>query len=531
MAAKHVLDVDLARVYRTPDRKGLIRTLGWGDEIEVLKVTSTFLEIRTTKFTELPDGSIQPSAESGFIVPTTSSGLKPSQLSIPKGQNRVLKVDFVDVQQGDGSVLQTPRGKVVLLDGGDNQLFARYLANQFRNTSAAKPKPIDCIVVSHGDADHFAGLTAIHESETDPRLASAPWKRLFIKPRRVYHNGLVKRPEKLNGKKRKEVEMLGATKVVDGKTFIVGLEKDLLKVPDEEMNTPFRNWKEALKTYKSRGPLTFRRLAIGDDDAFDFLNAEGVEIEVLGPIPSELPGGKTGLAFLGEPPHGPRLGHESVSLDSSGFKGHSASHTINGHSIVLRVTYGGFHFLFAGDLNDQASRVLTRAHNDGILSLRSEVFKVPHHGSADFSAAFFEAVAHRVCRVVGRRERAQGIHPPPRHADGRPGQVLPLRGAARLRDRDGGVLPGRRHGPPGVAQDEGRRRRRRRRQGRGRQEGAKPLLRVQAHGVRHRARAHRRATDADLHRQRQVRPEGGVRLRDGQRGQAGAGRRAAGVAA
>ena len=40
----------------------------------------------------------------------------------------MLKVNFVDVQQGDGAVIESPDGKVILIDGGDNQLFARYLA-------------------------------------------------------------------------------------------------------------------------------------------------------------------------------------------------------------------------------------------------------------------------------------------------------------------------------------------------------------------------------------------------------------------
>ena len=41
---------------------------------------------------------------------------------------------------------------------------------------------------THGDADHFEGLTEIHSSESNKE----PKKRLFIAPERVYHNGLVK---------------------------------------------------------------------------------------------------------------------------------------------------------------------------------------------------------------------------------------------------------------------------------------------------------------------------------------------------
>ena len=45
------------------------------------------------------------------------------------------------------------------------------------------------MVVTHGDADHFAGLTEIHKTE------SAASKRVFIAPDRIFHNGLVKRTE------------------------------------------------------------------------------------------------------------------------------------------------------------------------------------------------------------------------------------------------------------------------------------------------------------------------------------------------
>jgi len=128
---------------------------------------------------------------------------------------------------------------------------------------------------------------------------------------------------------------------------------------------------------------------------------------------TEKVGGKDALPFLANPPKGPRLGHDSLSLAQTGFTGKSASHTINGHSIVLRLRYGKFHFLFAGDLNDEAERLLTREHNRGDLSLRSEVFKVPHHGSADFSAAFFKAVEPVISVVSSGVEnsRKEYIHP------------------------------------------------------------------------------------------------------------------------
>jgi hypothetical protein len=320
----------------------------------------------------------------------------------------VLRVNFVDVQQGDGAVIEAPDGKVILVDGGDNQMFARYLAGRFRGTSMAKPKDIECILVTHGDADHFSGLPEIQRSETNSSLL----KRLFIRPKRIYHNGIVKRPSRMNGKNVPDRDLLGATeKTVDG-LFLTGLEEDLLKVDDSQLNQPFKEWKQTLAEYNTRKKLVFRRLAFGDTKAFDFFNKGDLRIEVLGPLPATA-NGKPALKFLGAPPNGPRIGHESLALEGNTFKGYSASHTINGHSIVFRLSYGGFSYLFAGDLNDEASRFLTIEHNKGTLNLQSEVLKVPHHGSADFSGAFIQAVAP-VVNVVSTGDesaRKEYIHP------------------------------------------------------------------------------------------------------------------------
>jgi beta-lactamase superfamily II metal-dependent hydrolase len=411
MPSQHVINVDLAEVLDAPTKGKFVRMLAWGDEVEVLKTTSEHLEVRTFRFEQSGDAPVA-IPTSGFIIPPKP--LKPSDLVIPRKDNRVLKFNFVDVQQGDGSVIETPKGKVVLIDGGDNVMFARYLAGRFRGTTDARPKEIECILVTHGDADHFLGLTEIFDSETNPTKR----KRLFIHPRRVYHNGLVKRPSKINGETVKETEMLGATKTVNDPNtnkdivIITGLESNLLNVPDAQMNQPFRKWKEALTAFAARGPIEFRRLKIDDNDAFDFLSDEDIKVQVLGPIPTKI-GTVEGLKFLGNPPKGPRIGHESLELDTTGFKGKSASHTINGHSIVFRLTYGNFNFLFTGDLNDEAARALTRAHNRGDLNLQAEVFKVPHHGSADFSAAFMQAVSPVISVVSSGDEsaRKEFIHP------------------------------------------------------------------------------------------------------------------------
>jgi len=400
MSEEHRVNVDLAFV--RDDDGDLVTTLAWGDPLEVLSHTETKLKVRVTNYFHRADGSLEPVRRDGTINRFVGTGRARREAVAPMEDVAVLRVDLVDVQQGDGSVIETPDGKVLIVDGGELQLFARYLANRFPGTSSEEPKEIDAMIVSHGDADHFAGLTEIYESESQSEQQA--YKRLYIHPQRVFHNGLVKRPSP-----PKEIESFGRTAKRGDDIVVTGLETDLLEVPESAMNTPFKAWKKALTRWAEHGPIEFRRLKRGDDDAFDFLDEEGVGVEVLGPITTEVDG-EEGLLFLGNPPEGPRISHPEVAAERE-FGGHSASHTINGHSIVLRLTFGSWRMLFAGDLNEQAELILTAEHEQEEIDLESEVFKVPHHGSADFSPSFLEAVSPVISVVSSGDDKKEYIHP------------------------------------------------------------------------------------------------------------------------
>lgn len=238
-------------------------TLAWGDSVEVLEEGPKRVRIALTGFQVRSDGSQIPVKREGSVA----RGTRSAPAVVEREKAAVLKVDFVDVQQGDAAVIETPRGEVI---------FGRR------------------------------------------------WRQ-----------------------------------------------------PNEK----------------------------GDDDAFDFLAGEKISVEVLGPIPTKVKG-KAGLKFLGEPSR--KLGHSSQSATT--FGGLSPSHTINGHSIVLRLAYGDWHLLFAGDLKEQAEGTLADLHEAKELDLRSEVFKVPHHGSADFLHRFLEAV-EPVVSVVSSGDEREFIHP------------------------------------------------------------------------------------------------------------------------
>lgn len=76
-----------------------------------------------------------------------------------------LKMFFIDVGQGDSSLIITPNNKSILIDGGGNEasnfdigekILIPYLLSR-------KVKVIDYIIVSHFDTDHVRWLTICNE--------------------------------------------------------------------------------------------------------------------------------------------------------------------------------------------------------------------------------------------------------------------------------------------------------------------------------------------------------------------------------
>ena len=101
--------------------------LVWGDKIEVLGRDGSRSRVRVH-----------------------GRGLKPIEGTVG-GKVRtqptaVLQFSMVDVQQGDGMVIETPKGRKIFIDGGDNVLFARYCASRYPNTTPQDPLEVDAMV-------------------------------------------------------------------------------------------------------------------------------------------------------------------------------------------------------------------------------------------------------------------------------------------------------------------------------------------------------------------------------------------------
>jgi hypothetical protein len=391
---KKVLDHDLVKVYgdrfdkwkNKTEKNKLIRVLYWGDEVEVpspaqaADETAGRVDVRIYNYGQgkFQDGYIKKKKKAGKFLP----------LKLRSGAGKhLLEVTFVDVQQGDATLIRTPDRKLIVVDGGEEVFLARILASMFPNTTATRPLNVDALVITHGDADHFSGLVKLADAASETRTR----KRIHANVVRYFHNGLVKLPSSklVNGesKSRPDREMFGNTVKIGQTRFITDLWNDPRQAP--LMNGPFTKWASALSSLTS--PATeIRRLETGNHDAFDDFRPK-VDIEVLGPVTDDV-NGNPGLRFFGS----------------------SASHTINGHSVVLRMRHGNVHFLLGGDLNTHAEEHL-REHLDHIpgLTLRAEILKVPHHGSHEFEQAFLDKVNPVVSVVSSGDERASKdyVHP------------------------------------------------------------------------------------------------------------------------
>ncbi len=68
-----------------------------------------------------------------------------------------LRMHFIDVGQGDATILELPDGKTALIDGGDEGASATVM----RYLNALKIKTIDYLIMTHTDSDHCGGLDTV----------------------------------------------------------------------------------------------------------------------------------------------------------------------------------------------------------------------------------------------------------------------------------------------------------------------------------------------------------------------------------
>ena len=160
----------------------------------------------------------------------------------------LLELAFIDVGQGDACLITAPNRTRVLIDGGENQLAARYLAKRFWHlTEGGQDVHFDAFVATHGDADHIEGLSKL---VLDAARDGREGKRIRVTASRVFHNGLCKRPSSLG-----KAAHLGPVRMTD-EGSVVPLVEDPRTVQDG--NKHFRRWAAAIDELGRRGHVEIR---------------------------------------------------------------------------------------------------------------------------------------------------------------------------------------------------------------------------------------------------------------------------------
>ena len=341
MAQKHVINVDLADVWAAKQRKNLQRTLAWGDKVAVTDRTaqSSRSALRRSKKRRWQHSSnddqrlYQAVAKFGHqgsrrghseeARTRSSRSIRGRAAGRRLGHRVAGGQDHPRRRRRQSAVRALPRGP-------------------FRGTTAAKPKPIDCILVTHGDADHFVGLPEIFESETQRRATASGCSSSRSASTTTASSSV-------RAAQQEESARQGASRTdEDGRSrhcsWSASID-NLLTVPDErderavqDVEGRAQGLQQARQRSSSGGfsSATMTRSIPGRGRHPKSRFSDRSSRRSAGKPALEVPGqsarrGRASATSRWRPP----------TESSSGF---SASHTINGHSIVFRLTYGGFSY-------------------------------------------------------------------------------------------------------------------------------------------------------------------------------------------
>lgn len=286
----------------------------------------------------------------------------------------VFKIFFVDVGQGDGVIVESPEG-VMLVDGGPFSNFYKFVSYRYKRQLAAGEKVhIKTIVVSHPDHDHFNGLTAVLN---DKRFTFG----------NIYHNGIIRYDENnMPGHTTFDLGLLkhrdldGNEKQTLTETFST-LEQAQRLIDTGHLMSSFDGFWQAAIHAKDQGRLAGNARRITSRDrtlpGYSVLGDDKLFVEVLGPVPTRTSGS---VEYVGFP------AAKSIAKDDPTPV---SSYTRNGHSIVLKLNYGKHSVLLGGDLNIPAQQHLIKHYGDE-NPFRVDVAKACHHGSSDFHVDFLK---------------------------------------------------------------------------------------------------------------------------------------------
>lgn len=309
---------------------------------------------------------------------------------------RLLEVNFVDIGQGDGAFIVTPKDRFILIDAGQGANMHRFLKWRFNLPLEADNSAIrfESAVITHSDQDHYLGFSSIFASP-DFRFGT------------VYHNGIVERDASGS-------DILGPRSPrVNGKQYLTDIILDDQALRQRLADPIFTGTGNSASQYatmlkraaESGRVAKFR--ALGADDQFvpGYEAGQDLSIEICGPVRETLDGQPV-MRWLTNP-----------------------AKTKNGHSVILRLVYRNVRILMGGDLNAAAENYLLAhysgrdpesndaAEREAIIAAARPIFeadiaKACHHGSADFTELFMRCT-NALATVISSGDDESHAHPRP----------------------------------------------------------------------------------------------------------------------
>lgn len=320
-------------------------------------------------------------------VPDKKNKLRSGFIELSRlSEREQLKVFYTDVGQGDATLIEA-EGAIVIIDGGPNRGFGDRLnlrlaslrrADKALGLPARDTLHINAVIISHFDQDHYYGLTRVLKN-SDYTFGT------------IYHNGLPRYGEPAD----KDLNLGTLSPLPDTSksisTDLRGLDSAQTLLDSGELLTEkgnlnkFGEFLDAAIKAADDGRLDDFKLLVKrrvDGPAVMLPDTgDDLEFEVLAPLATTIGGAKKLQAF--PDPHDVTATNPHPSP--------SESHTINGNSVVLRLTYGDMTFLFGGDLNQPAQKYLAARYN-GLVGFAADVNKACHHGSSDFDLDYVKAI-------------------------------------------------------------------------------------------------------------------------------------------
>lgn len=306
------------------------------------------------------------------------------------GRERFLEIYFIDVDQGDSILIQTPDDRRILIDGGKGRQAHNFIRNKYNLYDKRNYIDFDAIIATHSDDDHTKGLLRILK---DPQIAV----------KRFYHNGLFTRVDSRRNPGRRS----------HGRVF--GLVDQPEATDNPELRSLMKDIIEAVDVAKANLPKVVGKMKrqkrwkgrIETPDEFVFKRLDAAD--------KYLPPFKPGKTALTIKVLWPAAGRREGKLSYPWYG--DAGKTVNGNSVVLMVKHGEQRILLAGDLNTTSMEHLCKRYKKGsgkkTSALRANVYKAAHHGSQDFSIPFLKVVKPDAA-VISSGDNAFDRHGHPR---------------------------------------------------------------------------------------------------------------------